>query len=315
MNKTFTNRAGHQLSFDIIIDDLFLNLDFTEDIDRDKKALLSLINGFEDGIWMIKAFHSFIWNNIKETALSHQERLAMIDEESSLLEKSARMLRLLDEDKDNDGGEIGEILLYGIMKKYYGALPVVPKIFYKQNTNDYAKGADSVHIVLDNDADYSLWLGESKFYNNLDAGRLDKIVASVNGLLNTDKLKKEFSIVTSLKDLDSHIENESLRAKIKDDLKDGVSIDLIKKRLHVPILLLHECTVTASANSINDRYKDDLIRTHLSVAQKYMNKQDTVLSKSIYCYGDISFHLILFPVPAKKGIVEAFLNRAKLLKD
>src|SRR3546814_13092016 len=93
---------------------------------------------------------------------------------NSMLERSAKNLRLLSDDEDNDGGEIGEILLYGLMKKYYSALPVVPKIFYKQNTRDYAQGADSVHIVLDDEGGYTLWLGESKFYNRLDNSRLNR---------------------------------------------------------------------------------------------------------------------------------------------
>src|SRR3546814_281054 len=63
--------------------------------------------------------YNFIWNNIKETALNKEERTALIDEENSMLERSAKNLRLLSDDEDNDGGEIGEILLYGLMKKYY----------------------------------------------------------------------------------------------------------------------------------------------------------------------------------------------------
>ena len=50
---------------------------------------------------------------------------------------------------DTEGSELAEILLYGIMHHHYKALPVVPKIFNKQNSNDNAKGADSVHIVLE----------------------------------------------------------------------------------------------------------------------------------------------------------------------
>ena len=38
------------------------------------------------------------------------------------------------------------------------ALHVVPKIFYKQNPKDNTKGADSVHVVLDEKENFTLWL-------------------------------------------------------------------------------------------------------------------------------------------------------------
>jgi hypothetical protein len=234
MKKTYTNLNGQTISFDIVVDDLFLNLEFSTEFDVSRKALLSLVNKFEDGDWKARHFHTFLWNHIKETALTQLERASLIGEESSILESAAKKLRLLDNDDDNLGGEIGEILLYGIMKKYYGALPVVPKIFYKQNANDYAKGADSVHIVLDDNNDYTLWLGESKFYSSLDNARIDKIVSSVLELLKSDKLRKEFSIVTSLKELDSYITDIPLRDKIVENLKDGISLDNIKKEFTCP---------------------------------------------------------------------------------
>ena len=64
-------------------------------------------------------------------------------------------LRLVDRD-NGQGSVIAEIVLYGIMRYHYEALPVVPKIFYKQNANDNAKGADSVHIILDDKGNFTL---------------------------------------------------------------------------------------------------------------------------------------------------------------
>jgi hypothetical protein len=82
------------------------------------------------------------------------------------------------------------------MKDYYTALSVVPKIFYKQNVNDNAKGADSVHIVIDNnEQDFSLWFGEAKFYQNID-GAINSAINSVDGFLrNDEQIRKENSII------------------------------------------------------------------------------------------------------------------------
>ena len=155
--------------FDVLIDKAFADICTTAGLSPvDRKYVLSLLNDFEDGKWRTERFLDYIWNNIALTALSKQERDDLINEPRTKLKRSAKNLRLLDKEENGKGSEIAEILLYGIMQDHYGALPVVPKIFHKQNNNDYAKGADSVHIVLTPDKkDFSLWLGEAKFYQSL----------------------------------------------------------------------------------------------------------------------------------------------------
>lgn len=314
MNKTYTNYHGNPVVFDVIVDDVLRNLSLSTTDDLDRKSLLSLINGFEDGDWMTEKFETFIWDHIEQTALSKSERDALIGQPFSILKNSAKKLRLLSSEDDNKGGEIGEILLYGVMNKYFGALPVVPKIFYKQNASDYAKGADSVHIVLDSSSDYSLWLGESKFYNSVDESRLQKIVLSIEELLKSEKLKKEFTIVTSLKELEKHVSSQEVRQRITNDLKDGISLDDIKKRLHVPILILFECEITSTASKMSKEYQDKIKTHHLDIASRYVKKQNELLKAEVWGYADISFHMILFPVPEKDSIVKRFFEKAGLLK-
>src|SRR5690606_24289083 len=138
----------------------------------ENKTVLSLANDFEDGNWRLKKFEHFVWDNIALTALSARERSNLAGKNSSILYEAAKNLRLTDKEGDlGRGSELAEIVLYGIMHDYYKALPVVPKIFYKQNTQDNAKGADSVHIVLEEDNDFSLWFGEAKFYTSIEDAR------------------------------------------------------------------------------------------------------------------------------------------------
>ena len=186
--------------FQVIIDCPFK--DITKDSNLspiDNKYSLCMVNDFEDGKWNIEAFHDFIWDNIAQTALNRSEREALGGRPSTLLKRAAKNLRITD--KDVSGGEIAEVLLYSIMKHHYNALPVVPKIYYKQNVNDFAKGADSVHIVIEDEENFSFWLGEAKFYNKLENARLDKVVESVHDTLTSDKIKKENSIILGIKDL------------------------------------------------------------------------------------------------------------------
>ena len=231
------------IKFEILIDDSFANTNRDGTITPvDNKSVLSMINDFEDGKWRFQEFQNFIWDNIAETSLSFKERESLVDKSHSLLTSAAQSLRLTDKDGDiSKGSELAEIILYGIMKHHYNALPVVPKIFYKQNPQDNAKGADSVHIVIENGGtDFSIWFGEAKFYNSIEDARLGVIIESVENSLLTDKIKKENSIITNVSDINHLIGDEILRNKITTALSPKESLDNLKPKLHIPILLLHE---------------------------------------------------------------------------
>ncbi|AVR69856.1 TPA: DUF1837 domain-containing protein [Pseudomonas aeruginosa] len=273
------------------------------------KRVLSLINDYEDKRWRFRKFQEFIWNNISETSLSYREREILSGQPQSTLIAAAKNLRLTDKEGDiSKGSELAEIVLYGIMKHQYDALPVVPKIFYKQNSQDNAKGADSVHLVLEGDDDFSLWFGEAKFYNNIEDARLAKIIESVGNSLNTDKLRKENSIITNVSDIDFLDLDEKLRGRIRKALSNKESIDSLKSKINIPILLLHECEVTAVAHSADDEYKEKIISYHLGRAKSYFEKQIESLSSAIAYYEKIKFHVILFPVPSKSIIVDKFVE-------
>jgi hypothetical protein len=310
VKKTYTRIKDPIIEFEIIVDELLHNI--FDEIKPKNKALLSIVNKFEDGNWRLKKFEQFIWNNIKETALSKEERDSLIDDADTTLYNSVINLRLLD--GEEAGGEIGEILLHGIMKKYYSALPVIPKIFYKQNSNDYAKGADSVHIVIDDNLAFSLWLGEAKFYNSLDNNRLDKILDSISSMLSTEKLRKEMTLLTSLKDIELFITDKTLLKEIKDSFSDGISMDEIKQKLHIPIMLLHECDITADNTQSMRKYVEVIKEKHLDITNRFIKKLDKKLEK-LFAYTEIKFHIIIFPVPNKLEIVKRFKKKANVIKS
>ncbi len=278
-------------------------------------SFLALINDFEDGKWRYKRFHNLVWDNISQTSLSARERDSIVDKDFTKLQQAAMNLRLTDGDNDpGKGSEIAEVLLYAVMRHHYKALPVVPKIFYKQNRNDNAKGADSVHIVVDdNGEDFSLWLGESKFYNEIGDARLDKVIASVSEMLNSEKIRKENSIVMGLTDIEDLIGQQPLLEKIKSALNQDRSIDLLKPILHIPILLLHECEITAKTSSLTAEYRNALKKHLYARAESYFSRQQKKIGEMLG-YGDIHFHLIAFPVPNKQTIVNDFINFANALR-
>jgi hypothetical protein len=302
------------MNFEILVDasylDIFPNTTLTP---VDKKSVLSLVNDFEDGRWRYGNFEDFIWDNIILTALSAQEREIMIDQPGTKLRAAAKNLRLTDKPGDRgNGGELAEVVLYGIMHHHYKALPVVPKIFHKQNTKDYAKGADSVHIVLEGDNDFSLWFGEAKFFDSIENVRLSSVVKSVHNSLDTKKLKKENSIITNLPDIDLLVVNKVLAQKIKDALAAKRSIDQIKQKIHGPILLLHQCSITASTKEMSNEYREKVKEYHRKRASAYFKMQISDLSEKVNKYHEIKFHIILFPTPAKRELTDKFLRTVNL---
>jgi len=301
------------ISFEVLVDDTLAGVTSADQLKAIvNKNVLSLVNDFEDGKWRYPKFQSYLWDNIAETALSQSERAALIDKSHSSLIASAKNLRLTDNDHIGQGSEIAEVFLYGLMRHRFGALPVVPKIFYKQNSQDNAKGADSVHIVV-TEEDFTLWFGEAKFYNSVEDARLDSIVKSVFNSLSTDKLKKENAIITSVSDLDNLPLASVLRDKIKAALDNRETIDQLKPKIHIPILVLHECSITANASEVDDDYKAAIAKHHKDRADAYFLKQ-MKKSGQVHKYDDLNFHIILFPVPDKAKIVSAFVDSVAFYK-
>jgi len=306
------------INFEILIDDAFSVITSDPDLNPiDNKRVFSLINTFENGFWQHNKFHKFIWNNIKETALSYRERQSLsLEGEDSMLTEAAINLRLSESENDiGRGSEISEILLYGIMKKFYKALPIVPKIFYKQNSQDNAKGADSVHIVIESENEFSLWFGESKFYKSIENTRLDVIIDSVKDSLTLRKIKKENKLITNLSDINDFEEiSPELRKKIIQSLSQEQSIDSIKPILNIPILLLYECGITSTATHLTDDYRKQIIDYHKERSTEYFKRQINKC-KDVDLYSEIKFHIILFPVPEKKIIVDKFVAKANIYRN
>ncbi len=303
------------IKFDTLIDESLAKITTISQLKHLlNKRVLSLINDFEDGKWQYNRFQNYLWDNIAQTALSERERSALVDQSHSSLVAAAQNLRLTDKDEVGQGSEIAEVFLYGVMRNHYKALPVVPKIFYKQNVQDNAKGADSVHIVVDaGQVDFTLWFGEAKFYNSIADARLDAVVASVYASLETGKLKKRNAIITNVSDIDYLAMPDALRTKIKAALSSQISIDHLKSKIHVPILIIHQCAQTAACLGLSAAYRQAIIAHHTERAEAYFKRQ-FAKSSSVYKYTDISFHFILFPVPDKKLIVDAFINAVSFFK-
>ncbi len=301
-------------TFEVLINDELMSSLEPSFESRGNEKVLSLLNDFEDRQWRFEKFQNFIWDNIIEAALSHEEREKLAGQYQSSLKEAAKNLRFTSRGEDvGAGSELAEILLYGVMRHHYNGLPVVPKIFYKQNSQDNAKGVDSVHIVLEGEDDFSIWFGEAKFYKELSPA-MGAAIASIKETLGTEKLKRENRLITGARDMDRLMGNkEALLKRIRSLLDNQESIDDFKPRLHIPILLLHECKITKNREMMSSQYRNDIKKFHISEASKYFSKQIRELG-SVSRYADIKFHLILFPIPDKERIVKDFVSNVNFYR-
>lgn len=299
------------IKFDILINDTFYKLTKIGE-DNHLKNVLSEYNDFEDGHWRYERFEEYIINNLVLTCLSASEREKIPDNSYSQLKLACQNLRILNTDDNGKGSEIAEILLYGIMKDYYKALPAVAKIFFKQNVNDYAKGSDGFHIVL-SENDFSIWYGEAKFYKSLGKTQLSTIATSVLNSLDSKKLRKENITALDLTDLEIILQNSTQKEEIFEYLSLNKSLDDLKKKLHIPIMILYESPITTETSELSEEYKKRIYNEQLELTKKYFPIQDDIC-KSVFKYETITFHLIYFPVPNKDLIVDSFINKANFFR-
>ena len=97
---------------------------------------------------------------------------------------------------------------------------------------------------------------------------------------------------------------------------ERICVVLKLKRYIIYLFASYECKITNDATELTEAYLNDIKEYHLNRAQKYFVLQNNKQKKeNIYGYEHIQFHLILFPVPQKKDIVNWFIERAKQIKE
>ena len=332
------------LHFEIIIDDYFLDIcqDATNSLleHSSNKKIFSLLNDFEDGKWRADYFNETLWNNISEATMTYKERESCQSNPFSSLKKSISKLRSIVKNSDNKTSgtesEIAEILLHIILKKYYQALSIEPKLLRKQNKEVPIHSADTVHIVINYDQeDFSLWLGEAKFLNSITSSDLNRDVAKsvldnltkiviksesrqicINTIELSDALDYESKVLIDELPIDSKRDNsiieikdklQKIKKKILSILDEDASIDYIRPLLNIPILILYECQITEKHLNMSKQYKEEIIKNQIHHIKRYFNLQiKEMIDTKIVNYTEVTFHLIVFPIPEKATVINLY---------
>lgn len=282
----------------------FLNLVFHEASSLGDD--LALCAGFERGEWRNDQLADHVMEWLPEFALNHSELNEIGHHNAVRLTKKAAKI-VYQTEKYGSRGEFGEILLHIAIRQIYETIPAVSKIYYKSSVNKTVEGFDAVHVVRKDDG-LELWIGETKFYN--DVGRaINDVCTEIVDHLETDYLRAEFLLIKNKID-PSWPEASSLKAL----LKESVSLDDVFQRACIPVLLTYESDVVQCSSKADKKYIAD-IRTEINLAYKKMRAKlkkeyEARFSETL----PLTVHVILIPLKEKKALISALDARLKALQ-
>lgn len=282
----------------------FLNLVFHEVSSLGDDV--ALCAGFERGKWRNDQLADHVMEWLPEFALNHSELTEMGHHNAVRLTKKAAKI-VYQTEKYGLRGEFGEILLHIAIRQIYETIPAVSKIYYKSAVNKTVEGFDAVHVV-NNDGGLELWIGETKFYN--DVGRaINDVCTEIVDHLETDYLRDEFLLIKNK--IDPQWPEANL---LKELLKESVSLDDVFQRACIPVLLTYDSAVIQGGSKSDQEYLDK-IRVEISAAYKKMRRK----LKSEYEARfretlPITVHVILIPLKDKVALINALDARLKALQ-
>ena len=241
---------------------------------------------YESGKWRVKDFAEYLIEWLPEFALKFSEYANFNGATGKrLLKKAAN--HVYTTIKKENRGEFGEILLHALIREFFDSKPAVSKVFYKTSANDTVKGFDAVHLV-EIDDDYEIWLGEAKFYSDYKSAISD-VVAEIHQHLDAGFLRNEFMFVEGKID-----DAWELSPKFKELVSDRVSLDEIRKRICIPILITYNTDVYNRYTKINESFENDIVNE--------CNTAFSILEQK--CQGlSIKLHVFFIPLADKQELV------------
>lgn len=259
--------------------------------------LLGLCAGYEAAVWRADGLARTLIRNLPQFALPI-EKWSDFNTATGVEQLSRAARAIYTTDKYENRGEVGELLLFSIMREHYNSEPIVSKFYFKSSSNDTVKGFDAVHVVHGN-AGAELWLGEVKFYSNISAAMRD-VLAELKKHLDIDFLHDEFMWVDQ-KMGDGHAGADTIRHL----LDDSTSLDEVFKIMHIPILLTYKSKTVCAHSADDEAYKD-------AISEEISNHFDTFRAMGLPT--NVGIHVFLVPLAGKAVLLKAFDDQLKALQ-
>ena len=252
--------------------------------------------GFDGGIWRYEDFADYLFEWLPEFALNFSD-LQSVNGATAMRFIKRAAKTVYNTPKYSKRGEFGELILHALIREMFNSQPAISKIHYKSSANDTVKGFDAVHVV-DNKNELELWLGEVKFYKNINNAIFD-IVQELNVHSDRDYLRNEFLLI------EGKIDNKWEHAdKFREMISKRKPLDAIFKKLCIPVLLTYESPVIAEHSSVSEEFCEEIEKELMKHYSSFSNKK----------LPPINIHLFLLPLDSKKKLLDILHDKLEGLQ-
>ena len=258
----------------------------------------ALCAGFEEREWRAEHLAASLMDWLPNFALSYSERQRFNDLTGRRMMLKAAQ-KVYKTPKYSHRGEFGELLLHAVVSELFNTEPAISKLFYKDSANDTVKGFDCVHVIAEAEA-LELWLGEVKFYDDLDRAIRD-VVKELHDHAGRDYLRSEFLAITDK--IDPAWPHGD---RLKRLLDPNISLDEVFTRLRVPVLLTYDSQTVAAHTSWEDPYRDRFRDEVLTGYRKFSEKE---------LPENLAIHLLLVPLKSKKVLVKILDEKLRVWQN
>jgi hypothetical protein len=250
-------------------------------------SLLALTVDYEARTWRAEALARHLLDWVLDFALRRDERSNL---PAGRVMDAVRRAVMVTFGNGGDRGVPGEILLHAICRQFFGSDTVISKVWFKTAANDTYKGFDAVHCVHMG-AELQLWLGEAKFYSDLDSA-LRSALSDLEAHLAQDYLRAEFALIADKID-DSHPHAEELRTL----MHPNTSLDAAFDRIVVPVLVAYDSPATGRYDHVCPGYQADL--------EAEVRRAWTKFGRGLNSSLPVTVRLFLIPMASKRTLLDA----------
>ncbi|UEP34725.1 DUF1837 domain-containing protein [Burkholderia ambifaria] len=265
--------SGH--FFNVVLDDVARVPGFT-----------GICAGFELGSWRVQQLATVLFRSLPDFCLQYSEREA-INADNAMERVAAAAKTIYQTDKFKSRGEFGELILHVVLKELFNTIPAISKIFFKDSVNNTVKGFDAVHVVPTNSG-LQLWLGEVKFYQDVNAA-IDDVCKELDAHFEREYLRNEFLLLERKIDA-AWPHAEKLRAL----MDENMSLDNVFEAVCVPVLLTYDSPVTGAHRQYSAQYIEAMTVELEKHYAKFKSKNNLT---------NVEVRLILLPLQEKKRLV------------